>query len=371
MMRIFSIYSILILIFISLSGCIPIKAIFLGAPDKKDIERFPHSIIEVGTDCFEFYADNSAIGQRIKVNEWSKGTPFFVTLDELAATHRTRSLLVIKNDTLLYSYYGEGTTAEDLNPSYSVAKSFTSALIGIAINEGFIKSERDLVVDYLPELKEISGSKNLRIEHLLNMTSGIKYKLQMDAILYYGRDLRKALKHIKFEHRPGTTQEYLNINIQMLGLILHQATGKKPSDYLTEKIWKPINMCSDAVWTKDRNDEDLTYCCLGATALDYAKFGRLYLNRGNWNGKQIISEEWYNKSIARDTTEGSSFGYNYCWHIGEKEYDDFMADGLYKQHIYINRKKNVIIVLMANMENELKAERVRWRNVFRQIADQL
>lgn len=354
-----------------LGGCIPFKAVFLGAPDKKDIVRFRSSEIEAGEPCFRFYQDNSEIGQHIKVNEWSSGSPDFVGLDELANRHKTRSLLVIKNDTLLYEYYGQGTNAESLGASYSMAKSFTSALIGIAIKEGHIKSERDLVVDYLPVLTTYDQSKNLRVEHLLNMTSGIKYSLQADAIVYYGSDVTKALKHIEFECEPGTKQLYLNINIQMLGLIIQKATGKKPSEYLTEKIWKPLNMCSDATWTTDKKGNDLTFCCLGATALDYAKFGRLYLNGGRWNGEQVIPTEWYEKSVGRDTTEGSSFNYNYCWHIGEKEYDDFMADGLYKQHIYVNRKKNLIIILLCNKENALKAERVRWRNVFRQISDQL
>ncbi len=353
------------------AGCIPFKSVFLGAPDKNDIKRFPSSPITSGEACFSFHNDVSGIAKRIKVNEWGSGSPYFVGLDELAANHATRSLLVIKNDTLLYQYYGEGTEANDLNASYSVAKSFTSALIGIAIGEGLIKDENQLVTDFLPELRSIEGAETLTIRHLLNMTSGIKYKLQTDAVLYYGRDVRKTLKHIEFTSKPGTFQEYLNINIQMLGLIIEEATGKKPSAYLSEKVWKPTAMCSDATWTVDKKGNDLTYCCLGATALDYAKFGRLYLNNGIWNGKQVVPKSWVEKSIARDTTEGSSFGYNFCWHIGEAAYGDYMADGMYKQHIYIQPEKEVIIVLMCNAENRLKAERVRWRNVFRQIVDQL
>ncbi|MGB1318319.1 MAG: serine hydrolase domain-containing protein, partial [Flavobacteriales bacterium] len=271
-----------------LNGCIPFKSVFLGAPDKNDIKRFKSSEILAGNDCFEFQSDNSGIAERIKVNEWSSGSPYFVTLDELGANHATRSLLIIKNDTLLYSYYGEGTEAQDLNASYSVAKSFTSALIGIAIDEGLIKSERDFAVNYLPELKDVRGAEQLRIQHLLNMTSGIKYKLKTDAVLYYGADVTKTLKHIEFSSQPGTCQEYLNINIQLLGLIIQKVSGKKPSEYLTDKIWKPIGMCSNATWTVDKNGNDLTYCCLGATALDYAKFGRLYLNEGNWDGNQIV-----------------------------------------------------------------------------------
>jgi CubicO group peptidase (beta-lactamase class C family) len=155
-------------------------------------------------------------------------------------------------------------------------------------------------------------------------------------------------------------------------LILNRATGISPSKYLEDKIWKPIQMCSNGIWSVDeKNQLEKSFCCLGATALDYAKFGRLYMNKGVWNGKNIISENWYNKSIERDSTNGSSFNYNYCWHIGLKEYGDFMAIGLYKQHIYINPAKNLIIVSLNDKEKRLKAERVNWWDVFRQIADQV
>ena len=291
-------HSIMLLAFLCLfNACIPIKAVFLGAPDKKDILRFRSSKIEAGDDCFQFENDVSGIGPKIRVNEWSSGSPDFVSLDELNRHRPVRSFLVIRNDTLLYSFYGQGTTEMDVNASYSVAKSFTSALIGIAIQDGFIDSERDLVIDHVPELKDIPGAEDLRIEHLLNMTSGMKYRLKTDAVLYYGNDVKKALKHIEFECTPGTKQQYLNINVQLLGIILHRATGKKPSEYLSEKIWKPLGMCSNAIWTTDKKGEDLTFCCMGATALDYAKFGRLYLNQGNWNGSQIVPESWIERSI--------------------------------------------------------------------------
>lgn len=241
-----------VFMFAILTGCIPMKAVFLGMPDNKDIDRFPFSTIESSTDCFRFYTDKGRTGSKIRVNEWSSGSPFFVTLDELNKHRPVRSFLVIRNDTLLYEFYGDGISEETLHPSYSVAKSFTSALIGIVIDEGHIKSERDFVLDHIPELKGISGSEELRIEHLLNMTSGIKYSLRSDAILYYGNDVTKAWKLIEFENRPGTKQQYLNVNVQLLGLILYRATGKMPSEYLTEKIWKPINMCNNAIWTVDK-----------------------------------------------------------------------------------------------------------------------
>ncbi len=347
------------------------RGIFLGFPDHNDIHRFPSSTIAAGTDCFEFEDDTRAAVLNMKVTDWSSGSPYFVTLNELNESRPVRSMLIIRNDTLLYEYYGQKTSATDVNASYSVAKSFTSALVGIAINEGKIKSVNDKVIEYIPELKGIPMSETLEIEHLLNMTSGIKLKLMTDAQLYYGNDVTKVLKGVEFVHEPSTYQEYINLDVQLLGLILHRATGKKPSEYLSEKIWKPINMCSDAIWTTDKKGEDKTFCCMGATALDYAKFGRLFLHKGSWNGNQIVPADWVEKSVSRDTTNGSSFGYNYNWHIGEKAYGDYMADGMYKQHIYVHPKKKIIIVLMANKDDKVAAERVRWRHVFRQIVDQL
>ncbi|MFM1874632.1 MAG: putative beta-lactamase, partial [Bacteroidota bacterium] len=307
------------------------RGVFLGFPDHKDVHRFPASDIAAGEECFQFHQDTKGIASRLKVTDWSSGSPYFVTLNQLNASRPVRSMLIIRNDTLLYDFYGQQTTANDVNPSYSVAKSFTSALVGIAIAERHIKSTEQKVVDLIPELMGIPMAEKLQVEHLLNMTSGIRLKLKTDAELYYGNDVSKVLRSVEFVHTPGTYQEYINLNVQLLGLILHRATGKKPSEYLSEKIWKPMNACSNAIWTTDKKGEDKTFCCMGATALDYAKFGRLFLHHGNWNGTQLVPEEWVERSVARDTTNGSSFGYNYLWHIGEKAYGDYMADGMYKQ----------------------------------------
>lgn len=355
-----------------LQSCFPVKTLFLGKPDKKDLKRFDYAIIEKGNDCFQFYACDSLAKPLIKISDWTKDIPFFVSLDSVVRTHSTRSMLVIQNDTIKYDYYREDLDENDLHASYSIAKSFTSTLIGIAIDEGYILNEQEPVIKYITELADVPNAEKLSIEHLLNHTSGIQYNFTIDATLYYGHDLLKSLNKIKFETKPSTEQHYLNINVQLLGLILKRAVGKAPSKYLEENIWKPIGMCSNGIWSLDKKNQlEKSFCCLGVTALDYAKFGRLYLNKGIWDGEQIFSHKWYDRSIRRDTLNGSSFNYNYCWHIGLKEYDDFMANGLYKQHIYVNPKKNLIIVLLNDKEKALKAERVNWWFIFRQIADQL
>jgi len=331
--------------------------------------RLPFRTIRASEDCFLFEQGNTDFGRTLKVNDWTTDIPFFISLEELATLHETRSFLVIQRDSILFEYYRDGLNDASTHSSYSIAKSFTSALVGIAIDEGHIGGVNDLVNAYIPELQD-GHFKSLTIEHLLNHTSGIEYNLPVDATIYYGNDVLKSLKRIDFAFPPGTKQHYVNLNVQLLGLILYRATGVYPSQYLEEKIWQPLGMCHEGIWTIDKKNElEKTFCCMGATALDYAKFGRLFLHGGVWNDKRILSEQWYERSIRRDTTGGSSFNYNYCWHMGLKAYGDFMAIGLYKQHIYVNPTKELVIVLLNDREKPLKAERVNWWYIFRQISD--
>lgn len=360
--------SLLVVLFHS---CIPVRSIWLGHPNARDMDRFDHRVVHAGADCFAFKSAHTA-AHSLKVTDWTTDLPVFLPLDSFLSGHKVRSLLVIQRDTIKFEYHRDEFSPEDLHPSYSIAKSMMSALIGIAIDEGYISGEQTLVTDILPELKMQPEAAKLTIAHLLNQTSGIRYSLEQDAVIYYGRDASKALSRIRFAAAPGQHQQYLNINYALLGLILQRATGVFPAQYLEDKIWKPIGMCQDAWWSVDEKTQaEKTFCCIGATARDFAKFGRLYLHGGQWEGKQVISQRWYAQTIRRDTTQGSAFHHNYGWHIGLKEYGDFMAIGLYKQHIYIHPEKQLIIVALNDREQSLKAERVNWWFIFRQIVDQL
>ena len=117
--------------------CLPVKSLYLGAPDHQDMVRFPHRKIEAGSDCFTFHTKDKQIGDQLKINDWTKDIPFFVSLEELMSSHAVRSFLLIQNDTILYQYAGQNTSPDDLHPSYSIAKSVTATLIGIAIDEDF------------------------------------------------------------------------------------------------------------------------------------------------------------------------------------------------------------------------------------------
>jgi len=359
----------LLLILCLCNSCIPIRSIFLARPDNRDSRRFSSNHINASTDCFQFKTSKQE--KKIRVNNWTSDLPEFEDLNSLCLNHAVRELLVIQNDSLIFNYRNYDSNLNMKHPSYSIAKSIVSCLVGIAIDEGSIKDENDRVTRWLPELKKNSFSDSLRIHHLLNHTSGIRYSVSGDARIYYGENSAVEIKKLQFEHAPGSKQKYLNINTQLLGILLSRAVGMTLSEYAEIKLWQPLEMCENATWSSGRNNMEKAFCCITASAQDYAKFGRLYLNKGKWNGKTIFSEEWFDKSIRRDSTNGSSFNFNYSWHIGLKKYEDFMAIGLYKQHIYIYPEKNIIIVLLNDREKKLIAERVNWWNVFRQIGDQL
>jgi len=355
------------LVLLGLVSCTPIKSILLGRPDAKDMGRFTNSKINSDT-CFLFEKDNR---DDIKITDWSSDQPVFKPLLELCHEHSVRSFIVIQNDTIKFEYYRDELDENSLHPSYSISKSMISCLVGIAIDEGWLQSVNQKAIDFIPEIKNKPYAEKLTIKHLLNHTSGIKYSLIEDGNLYYGKNIIKELQNILFVTLPGTNQEYLNVNSQLLGIILARSSGMSVTKLVQQKIWAPIGMCNEGHWSVDKYGVEKSFCCLSATAKDYAKFGRLYLNRGLWNKQRVFSESWYEESMSRDTTDGSSHNYNYSWHLGLKEYGDFMAIGLYKQHLYIYPKKNLIIVLLNDREKPISAERVNWWFIFRQIGDEL
>ena len=351
------------------TSCIPVKSLFLGHPDAKDMNRFNNKEI-VPDNCFSF--QKSININSFKVNDWTTDKPNFKPLFDVLKEHSVRAFVLIQDDTIKAEYYRQDLDESSIHSSYSMAKSFISCLIGIAINEGHINNVHQKVQAFIPEILINKNGEQLTLKHLLNHTSGIKFSLSQDARLYYGKNLSAELEKIEFSCNPGEKQEYLNINTQLLGIIIKRATGLSVSAYAQQKLWSSIGICNAGIWSTDHSDVEKSFCCLSVTALDYAKFGKLYLNKGlGGDGKQVFSTQWYYQTIKRDTTQGSSYNYNYSWHIGLKEYDDYMAIGLYKQHIYVSPKKKIIIVLLNDRENKIRAERVNWWFMFRQLVDQL
>ena len=285
----------------------------------------------------------------------------------------TSAFIVIQNDTILYEKYFNGTQRDSLVTSFSVAKSFTSALIGIAISEGYINSVDDPITNYLPELAQRDPDfNNITIRHLLLMASGFDYQsfrpdvLNSDDIVttYYPDQRQAALEFTKIIDPPGEYFQYNKYHPQLLGLILERTTNTSVTDYMQEKLWNPLGMEFSGSWSIDSEASGFEKMEAGvnARAIDFAKLGRLYLAGGNWNGTQVIPVEWVNESTQVDpSTQDSSYYpdeygqqifdsgrgyYKYMWYgfmRGENQYD-FAAEGDRGQIIYVSPHKNLIIV---------------------------
>ena len=283
---------------------------------------------------------------------------------------KTVSFLVIRNDTILYEWYGKSYNDSAIVTTFSMAKSLVGLMIGIAIDEGAIVSEQDYIVQYLPELKN-PGFDSIRIVHLLNMCSGIHFGESYVnpfgdvAKYYYGKNLKKYVSKMVVEETPGTRFNYQSGDTQLLAMILARATGKSPTEYLQEKIWDKLGMQYDASWSIDskRHQMEKAFCCINARTVDLAKIGRLMLNRGNWEGEQIVSKEWVHKS-----TKGSDVTRSYSrqWWILQTKSKEYMAQGILGQFLYVNPSKNVVIVRMGKNYGD-----VYWKRKFKYIARNL
>lgn len=334
--------------------------------DIEDYEKFPFRKIETDTTHFSFpRARNPRVPKAYHGNDSIK-----LSFDEYLEKSETVAFLIIRNDSVYYEKYFHDYSQESTVPSFSMAKSILSILIGIAIEDGYIRSVNEPVTKYVPEMKD-GGFANVTLEHLLQMTSGLKFSESYwnpfgdAAAFYYGKNLKKKTQRLKLITPPGEGFDYTSGSAQVLGLVLNNALpkGTTISEYLEQRLWKPLGMRFDATWSLDeKNGMEKTYCCLNARAIDYAKIGRLYLHKGNWNGKQIVPKAWVEASTKIDTINGSAKFYQYQWWIPSKT-GDFAAKGILGQFIYVNPKKKLIIVRLGKDYGE-----VEWMDVFTTLA---
>lgn len=317
--------------------------------DIKDHKKFPSRKLVAPTEKFSFHTSENGKAPK-NINLGNREIPF----ESFLENNKTVAFLIIQNDTIQCESYFYKYKESSIVPSFSMAKSITSILIGCAIDDKLIKSVNEPITNYIPELKK-NGFDKVTIEHVLQMTTGIKYNegyynpFGDVATFYYGRNLRRAISKMQLETNPGREFKYASGNTQLLGLILERALENRTvTEYLQEKIWSQIGMEFDASWSLDKKKGGLekTFCCLNARAKDFAKIGRLLLNKGNWNGKQIVSEQWVNHSTKLDRSNGSAGYYQYQWWRIPKT-GDFMAQGILGQYIYINPNKNLIIVRLG------------------------
>lgn len=273
----------------------------------------------------------------------------------------THAFLVIQNGKLLFEKYWDGYDSARLSGSFSAAKSIVSLLIGIALDEGKIKSLDEPVGNYVEHFKT-NGLENVTIKHLLTMSSGTNYMesdksyFSMNAYAYYGDDLEHMVEKMEKKEEPGQFWQYRSGDTQVLGFVVEKAFGKDISALVEERFYQPMGAENDALWLLDGEEKrEKAFCCFNASARDYARFGQLVLNKGNWNGKQIVSENYVTEATTpatflKDRDENNQpvdfYGYQY-WILKHSGVTAIAQNGLFGQYVYIIPEKNAVVVRLG------------------------
>ena len=273
----------------------------------------------------------------------------------------TDGLIILHDGKMLFEKYWNGNTKDSKHIAFSVSKSYLSALFGIAIEEGLIKSIDDNVSIYLDDF-EGTGYEDVKIKNLLQMSSGIEFNEdyadpnsdinRFARATAKGSSFRDFAKTLKNGKKQGTYNHYVSLDTQVLGMILESVTDMPLREYLYKRIWSKIGTESDAYYIADKTGTDMALGGLNATLRDFSKFGQLYLNEGSWDGEQIVPKSWVVKSHTPDAPHlmpnagdlsSSEWGYGYQWWIPGDPLTDYTAHGIFNQFIYVDPLSNVVI----------------------------
>ncbi|MCC6144352.1 MAG: beta-lactamase family protein [Candidatus Hydrogenedentes bacterium] len=326
-----------------------------GNSDIRDHEIFPTRALRPAETSFQFNENlisldalQERVGDDVDIASTILNTP-------------TVAFLVIQNDELLHESYYRGYERASRVTVFSVSKAITTTLLGCAIRDGFISGLDAPVAKYIPELAS-AGMDTIQLKHLAQMTAGLNYREMegnpfcLHARLYYGTDGDAMMMGLRGVRPPGQAFEYQSGATQLLALCLDRALKPRTlTDYLQTTLWNPLGMEFPASWSTDFADPGLekAYCGIAMSAIDLAKIGRLMLRRGDWNGAQVLPENWVELVTQRDTSEGSAENYQYGWWLLDPEEGDYRAAGHLGQYLYVNPKRNIIIVRFGESTGQL------------------
>ena len=289
--------------------------------------------------------------------------PLTDTLTSELERFKSIGFFVAKDGEVLWEYYWGDYSAESHTNSFSMAKSVVTMLLGKAIEQGYIKSLDQPITDFLPEFKDDELGKKCTIGDLSAMTSGFDWvedyyhPFDDTAKAYYGSNIEKQMLGKDFNKEPGKHFDYTSGTTQLLGIILERAVGISMSQYLQEEFWQPMGMENDAYWSKDRKDGmEKAYCCLNSNVRDFAKFGQLLLQKGNWNGRQILDSAFVEKMVtpnykAFNKGEPARYGYS-IWTDYEHQPKFYGLMGHLGQRVIVVPDENLVIVRLGHEKDK-------------------
>ncbi len=279
-------------------------------------------------------------------------------VDAYMAKQRNAGLIIVQDGKIRLEKYALGYGATGRWTSFSVAKSFTSTLVGAAVKDGYIKSLDDKVTAYIPGLKG-SAYDDVSVKQLLTMTSGVKWNEdytdpKSDVALFNmqkpvaGEDITVSyMKTLPREAPAGSKWVYKTGETNLIGVLVSSATGKTLSAYLSEKVWKPFGMEQDAVWMLGATGHEISGCCMSASLKDYARFGQFILNGGVAGGKKVLPDDWLPAATTKQADiDLPGRGYGYQWWTNDD--GSFAAQGIFGQGIFIDPKRKLVIASNGN-----------------------
>ena len=267
------------------------------------------------------------------------------------AKYKTIGFVVIQHNKIILEQYWKNYSPLSLTNSFSMAKSVISLLVGCAIADGKIKSVNQPVSDFLPEWTSYDG-KVLTIKDLLTMSAGVDWDESYSSLFskttqaYYGNDLWKLALTEKLVEKPGVRFNYQSGVTQILAFLLQKATGRNIADYASEKLWTPIQAEEDAQWSLDRkNGMEKAYCCLNSNARDFARLGQLILNKGSWNGVQVVDSNY----IKEATTPATWLKFTRKLRPGQTKADPPVPCTFYGYQMWIANYRGLKVSYMRGM----------------------
>ena len=339
------------------------RSLILNIPTNKDVLFWSTKQRDAtfrALDRIPFISKSRVIAAGKNVYPLPMGAPLDVGIDVDAymQNQRTAALIIIQDGKIRLEKYGLGFNADGRWTSFSVAKSFTSTLVGAAIKDGSIKSIDDKVSDYIPDLKG-SVYDDVTIRQLLTMTSGVKWNEdyadpKSDVALFNahkaepGVDVTVSyMRKLQREAPPGAKWVYKTGETNLIGVLVSSATRKNLSEYLSEKIWQPFGMQQNASWLLGSTGHEISGCCIQASTRDFARFGLFILGGGAAGGKPVLPDGWIAAATKKqaDTTR-PGYGYGYQWWTMDG--GSYTARGIFGQGIFIDPKRKLIIASNSN-----------------------
>ena len=286
-------------------------------------------------------------------------------IDIAFTDNSTLGVVVIKNGRIIGEKYAPGYDLNSHGTSWSMAKSYYAALIGVSIDKGEIGSLDERVKDYLDYFND--ERSEITIRDLLDMSSGLDFPSHEHEKMFFQKNHLDYAKKVGVEKEAGIKFEYNNVNSMLIGDILFQATGKKADILFEERILQPLQIVDYKLW-KDEKGNVMTYCCVDMSARDYSKFGLLFARNGLWNDKQIISKSFIDETfkLVWDATPErfTRFKRGYSLHWWVSAYDDnfkiFNTSGKFGQYTFVDRENDIVVTRITKYNQQDSGDVQKW-----------